>query len=270
MCDINMTIKELENNLQLTRLCGIRCGRVKAEIKQSRWCSDKTPTQQLHFIISAPFKLNQHHYRFGFQHMWEKNLPTLMLARGVSLISQHTKTRRDSYLRSHPPGCQGDNEITGWGFFFPWCSACGICVSLLSFALAVDQIQAQRQGLMNSQPDVWHVWSITHSQTSKDLKTWINYGLGQIASYSFAVQLPEICPRLKRTRRGRFTWWLRFLKQWLRARPVRSWLMRISIQVETHDANQASVTINHVRCGHGVIPHRKNLYEHTVCCKAFM
>lgn len=119
MCDINMTIKELENNLQLTRLCGIRCGRVKAEIKQSHWCSDKTPTQQLHFIISAPFKLNQHHYRFGFQHMWEKNLPTLMLARGVSLISQHTKTRRDSYLRSHPPGCQGDNEITGWGFFFP-------------------------------------------------------------------------------------------------------------------------------------------------------
>lgn len=54
---------------------------VPAEIKPSDWRSDKTPTQRLCFIISAPFKPNQHRYRFGFQHIGEKNLPTLTLAR---------------------------------------------------------------------------------------------------------------------------------------------------------------------------------------------
>lgn len=75
MCDIDTNIKELENSLQLTGLSGIRCGRVKAEIKQPRWRSDKTPTQQLYFIISAPFKPNQHHHRFDFSTCERKICP---------------------------------------------------------------------------------------------------------------------------------------------------------------------------------------------------
>lgn len=256
MCDMDMNIKELENSLQLTGLSGIRCGRVKAEIKQPRWHSDKSPTQRLHFIILAPFKPNQYHYRFGFQHMREKNRPTLTLARGVSLISQHTKTLRASYLTSHPPGCQRwqwDNRVR---LFFPWCSACGICASSLSFAGGrADPGSASRP---DEQPTRRLTCLIHHPQS--DFKRSKNFNqlwtrtncILQLRSAA-SRNLPKV-----ETETSQRVYVTTAVSEAVAPGQVCEVMAdeNIDSDVDTRDANQASVTINHVWRGQKVAMER--------------
>lgn len=88
-------IRGLENGFQLTGLSGIRCGSVKVEMEQPRWRADKTLTQRLHFIIAAPFKVNQPHHRFWISaHARENSAHADAGARRVPDKPPHKDARR--------------------------------------------------------------------------------------------------------------------------------------------------------------------------------